>query len=331
MTTSRIGRGALVTLGAAASMAWAAGAANACEPAPKPHTPTTHDHHGTDTGYKTTSPKQHSDTACKVDDNDVQWAPVGADGKALSAFHSADKFQAIPTGQEPVYGIEVKLAGATADCTGSIPVSLASYGTHGKTWDESGGVQTFVDYATTTLSTTPHDASSHVLKVKLPGAPGQPCFGQIDLYFGTTIYDGKAGAGHGPLPDHDAGVSAPKSSELISAWNGADAGGCAVVPPTSPPPSHTTTPPSTPPTTSPTTHPAPPVTSKTTAPPTPTSSTGTTPSTPPTTTSTPGTPTLAHTGANVGELSLVALAFFGAGGTTLFASRKAKLAGARKH
>jgi hypothetical protein len=323
MTTSRIGRGAIVTLGAAASLAWAAGAANACETPPKNPTPPTQDHHRGDK----TPPKTTPNTVCTVDQGDVEWAPVGADGKATGPFKPASSFTRIED-KEPVYGIQVELTKKADNCTGSVPVSLASYDTHGKTWEGSGGVQTFVDYDTTTLSNTPQDASSHVLKVKVPGTPGGPCFGQIDLYFGSTIYDGGTAKGHGPLPNHDGGVSAPKSSELIAAWNGSDAGGCAVTPPVTPP---TTTPPTTPPTTSPTTHPSTPVTSTTTAPPKPSSSTSTTPSTPATTTSSPGTPTLAHTGANVGEVSLVALAFFGAGGTVMFASRKAKTVGARKH
>lgn len=321
MTTSRIGRGAIVTLGAAASLAWAAGAANACETPPKNPTPPTQDHHGTKTPPKTTP-----NTVCDVDRNDVEWAPVGADGKATGAFQPASSFHRM--GEEPVYGIQVQLTEKAKNCTGSIAVSLASYDTHGATWETSGGKQTFVDYDTTTLSNTPQDASSHVLKVKLPtSSAAATCFGQIDLYFGKTVYDGKPG--DGALPDYNGKVAVPGYPELIAAWNGTDAGGCAVTPPTTSPSTPVTTP-TTPPT-SPSTHPSTPVTSTTTAPPKPSSSTGTTPSTPATTTSSPGTPTLAHTGANVGEVSLVALAFFGAGGTAMFASRKAKTAGAHRH
>jgi hypothetical protein len=329
MTSSRIGRGAIVTLGAAASMAWAAGAANACDNTPtKPTTPNTHDHHSHDKKPAKTTPA----TVCAVDNSDVQYAELGPDGKSVvGGWHNAvtDTFKG--NSPEPIYGYKVQLnPDVAANCTGTVDVSLASYDTGGPTWDSSRGVQHFVDSNHVQLSKASPTSASQTITVKLPGTPGsKSCYGQIDLYFGTTVYDGGSGAGHGPLPDHDHGVIAPNQKDLITAWNGDDAGGCAVV--TQPPPPVTTptkTPPTTPPTTSPTTHPSTPVTSTPPAAPKPSTST---PATPPTTTSSPGTPTLAHTGANVGEVSLVALAFFGAGGTAMFASRKAKTAGARKH
>lgn len=306
MTSSRIGRGAIVTLGAAASMAWAAGAANACDATQpnNPTPPTTTDHTQT-----TPTPK----TVCTVENSDVEYAALGANGAVTGGWHKATPFQR--TSAEPVYGYEVRLNPDLGEnCTGSVEVSLASYDTAGATWETSGGVQTFVDATHVKLSTESKTSTSQKLTVKLPGKPGAAtCFGQIDLYFGTKVYDGGTGADHGPLPNHDGGVSSPSQSGLITAWNGSDAGGCAVAVTTPPPSTTTTAPPTTPPTTSPTTPAAAP---KTTA------------STPPTTS--PDTPTLAHTGANVGEVSLVALAFFGAGGTAMFASRKAKAA-AGKH
>ncbi|WP_194894569.1 hypothetical protein [Catenulispora pinisilvae] len=317
MTTSRIGRGALVTLGAAASMAWAAGAANAC--VETPHPPST---------PKPPAPTNHKpDHLCKVSDDDVQYAVSDQAGNAVGGWHSTKGFYRTP--DEPTYGYVVQLnPGRVAEgCTGSVPISLASYDTDAENWEDT-GLQTFVDFATTTLSTASKTSTTAHLTVKLPGAAGGKCYGQIDLYPGSDKYDGhdKQHA----LPDHSHDVWTPPTP--FTAWNGSDtAGTCG--PSTggssTPPPTTGTT--TTPPTTPPTTHPSTPVSSAPPAAPKPSSSTGTsTPSTPATTTS-PGTPTLAHTGANVGEVSLVALAFFGAGGTAMFASRKAKLAGARKH
>ena len=318
MTTSRIGRGALVTLGAAASMAWAAGAANACDNTP--HQPS---------NPKPPAPTNHNpDHLCKVSDDDVQYAVSDQSGGAVGAWHSTHGFYR--TQDEPTYGYVVRLnPGRVAEgCTGTVPISLASYDADAAKWEDQTTPQTFVDFATTTLSTASKTSTTAHLTVKLPGGTAPSCFGQIDLYPGSVKYDGTHGNG---VPDYKGGVHTPIG--VWTAWNGSDAAGDCAAPSTggstTPPPSTGTT--TTPPTTPPTTHPSTPVSSAPPAPPKPSSSTGTsTPSTPATTTS-PGTPTLAHTGANVGEVSLVALAFFGAGGTAMFASRKAKLAGARKH
>ncbi|MEY9864017.1 hypothetical protein ABH935_009671 [Catenulispora sp. GAS73] len=323
MTSSRIGRGAIVTLGAAASMAWAAGAANACDNTPpKPTTPNTHDHHSHDKKPGNATPA----TVCAVSDDDVQYAPATPDGKSIIGQWqnaSGPHHQYTALTDEPQFGIKVRLNPdlVSSSCQGSIDVSLASYTAEHGTWETS-GTQTFVDHSQTIPSLSPAHPEE-LLKVKLPNTPGGPCFGQIDLYFGTTVYDGV----HGALPHYP---DSPTPERLITAWNGPDAGGCVVPPPvttttTTTPPKTTTTPPA-----SPSTHPSTPVSSTPPAAPKPPTSTSTTPTTP-ATTPTPGTPTLAHTGANVGEVSLVALAFFGAGGTAMFASRKAKAADARKH
>lgn len=321
MTSSRIGRGAIVTLGAAASMAWAAGAANACDNTPQPPKPTNPHTHGHKAD--THKPDAKPDTVCTVHDSDVQYGELAKDGTIVGGWHNAVKDKWHGNNPEPTYGYQVRLNPETVDanCAGTVDVSLASYATAGPTWDSSGGAQTFVDYAHVQLSTQSKTSTTQTLTVKVPGtpAPGSTkCFGQIDLYFGTVIYDGGSGPNHGALPNHDSKPQINTPTGLITAWNGADVGGCTVTPPVTTP---STTPPTTPPTTAPTTHPSTPTTPK---------STTSTPTTPATTT-TPGTPTLAHTGSNAGELSLVALAFFGAGGTAMFASRKAKAAGARKH
>ena len=171
--------------------------------------------------------------------------------------------------------------------------------------------------------------------MKLPGSKTADCYGQLDLYFGSKIYDGGAGDNHGPLPNFDKGDVSPPSGDLIGAWNGGTAV-CDTTPPTTTPPtttpsSHPSSHPSSPPASAPSTPSSPPTTTAVK----PTSSAPTTPapSTPGTTApsstpSSPSTPTLAHTGSNAGAISLVALAFFGAGGTAMMAARKAA---ARKH
>ncbi|MBS2539674.1 hypothetical protein KGQ20_43725, partial [Catenulispora sp. NF23] len=265
MTTSRIGRGALVTLGAAASMAWAAGAANAC--IETPHPPST---------PKPPAPTNHNpDHVCKVSDNDVQYAVSGQNGNAVGAWHSTHGFYR--TQAEPTYGYVVQLnPGRVAEgCTGSVDVSLASYDADHAKWEDT-GLQTFVDFSTTTLSTASKTSTTAHLTVKLPGGTAPTCFGQIDLYPGSIKYDGTNGHG---LPNHKDGVDTPPG--VWTAWNDSDATGDCAAPSTggstTPPPSTgtTTTPPSTPPTTTPTTHPSTPVSSTPPAAPKPSSSTGT--------------------------------------------------------
>jgi hypothetical protein len=79
-----------------------------------------------------------------------------------------------------------------SDCS-SITISLASYETQGATWPTS-GTQTFIDHDVITL--TP-DQKVATLTVDAPR-----CFGQIDLYFGSVIYDGGQGPLHGPAPHY---------------------------------------------------------------------------------------------------------------------------------
>lgn len=86
----------------------------------------------------------------------------------------------------------------------SCVVSLNSYETEGSTWATSGN-QTFIDHAQVTL--TSHNPSAK-LKVKAP-----KCFGQTDLYLGSTKYDGV----DGPLPHYPQPIV---PTNLIAAWNG---------------------------------------------------------------------------------------------------------------
>ena len=312
------GLGAVATFaGVAASLGWAGVA------------------HADDTGAAFGT--DHEKTACQIDRNDIQFAPADAKGQAAGGWLTADHFQRLQN--EPEHGIVVRIAkdgGKPADPGCTRTISLASYTAGGATWETS-ALQGFVGVAHVTLD---KDHTSGVLTVPLPtGGDGKPCFGQLDLYFGDTVYDGKAGAGHGPLP-HYPDSTTPPPKNLIAAWNGGtDKCAPPVTPPSSPPSSSHPTPPSTPPTSAPSTPPtsapstpstppstpaAPPATTPTT---TPTVAASTTP--PPATSSSPGTPTLAHTGSDAGVISLIALAFFGAGGTAVMASRKA--AAARRH
>jgi hypothetical protein len=97
--------------------------------------------------------------------------------------------------------------------------SLASYETDGPTWPTSGD-QRFLGHDTITLSAANRIATLSV--------PGPKCFGQVDLYHGTKVYDGGTGEGHGPVPRHPD----VKIPELISASGGG--AGCAPEPPALP-------------------------------------------------------------------------------------------------
>jgi LPXTG-motif cell wall-anchored protein len=124
--------------------------------------------------------------------------------------------------------VAVKLKGDIAEGC-SYDVSLASYRTEGPDW-KSSGAQAFLAYDTGTL--TPERT-----QITLDVSSGAPfCFGQIDLYNGSTKYDGTGGA----LP-HYPDSATPFG--LISAWNGGAP--CATPTPTgtgSPTPTGTGTP-----------------------------------------------------------------------------------------
>ncbi|WP_329224843.1 MULTISPECIES: hypothetical protein [unclassified Streptomyces] len=97
---------------------------------------------------------------------------------------------------------------------GACTVSLASYRAHGSTWATS-GLQILTDFATATVA----DGGTGTLTIAVPDAG---CFAQIDLYHGSTRYDGGTGTGHGPAPD---GPNKPViGDKLIAAWNGPTGG-----------------------------------------------------------------------------------------------------------
>lgn len=103
--------------------------------------------------------------------------------------------------------VQVKVDGASKGC--SYQVSLASYSTQGPTWASS-GTQTFLGWATTTLTSAKPQATLDI-SAHLP-----QCYGQIDLYSGSAKHDGVSA----PLPHYPTAVY---NGDLISAWNGGKA------------------------------------------------------------------------------------------------------------
>lgn len=215
--------------------------------------------------------------------------------------------------------INLDVMGSGGSCT----VSLASYQAHGPTFATS-GLQVLTGFATVTV----RRGATESLTIAVPDAG---CFAQIDLYKGSTRFDGGTGTGHGPAPEGPDG--AVIGTKLIAAWNG-PVGGKDCINATPTPTPSATTPTSTPttPGTAPTT---PAVPSTAPAVPTGTPSTPSTPSSPSTSgaavppAATPAaTPTgddthLASTGSdNTGLLAGSAGALLLAGGGVLFALRR---------
>ncbi|MFJ4714540.1 LAETG motif-containing sortase-dependent surface protein [Streptomyces sp. NPDC088785] len=112
--------------------------------------------------------------------------------------------------------LQVKGDGST--CT----VSLASYLAHGPDF-KSSGVQQLLDHASVSVQA----GQTAALSIAVPDAV---CFAQLDLYRGTTVFDGKEGEGHGPVPAAGKPVI---GSALIASWNGPSEGGtdCIANPP----------------------------------------------------------------------------------------------------
>ncbi|MDX3072105.1 LPXTG cell wall anchor domain-containing protein [Streptomyces sp. NPDC088354] len=133
--------------------------------------------------------------------------------------------------------VKVRVADGSSSCT----VSLASYRTHGATFETS-GKQVFHDWDTVSITN-----GTDTLDVAVPDVT---CFAQVDLYYGNKKYDGVMNANdgyeHGPLPEGpDHAVIGDKK---IAWWNGGtkDCSEQTVpsTPPSSAPP--TTAPPTTP-------------------------------------------------------------------------------------
>lgn len=200
------------------------------------------------------------------------------DGNTFTDSVRVDDQNLKPTEDGKVH-IEVRAAGDAATCT----ASLASYRTHGATFNTS-GLQVFHDFDSVTVKQGETDS----LDISVPDAG---CFAQIDLYRGKVKFDGNLGAQdgfeHGDVPK---GPDRPViKDKLIASWNGGTKD-CTAQPPSTP----ATTPPasapaSTPPASAPATPatPAspsasvstPPATGESSTPPAPTPNGGT--STPP--------------------------------------------------
>jgi len=103
--------------------------------------------------------------------------------------------------------VKVVLTNDAAKQNKTCIVSLNSYETDGPTWETS-GTQKFIEHDQVIL--TGHEQET--LKVKAP-----KCFGQTDLYLGSTKYDGE----DGPLP-HFKNPTVVVPTNLIKYWNGGE-------------------------------------------------------------------------------------------------------------
>ncbi|WP_327286961.1 hypothetical protein [Streptomyces sp. NBC_01198] len=117
--------------------------------------------------------------------------------------------------------ISIGVKGSGGACT----VSLAAYLAHGADFASS-GQQVLTDFATVSLAKREHGTLTIT-------APIAGCFAQIDLYKGSTEYDGGTGAGHGPAPKGPDG--AVIGGNLLASWNGPVGGKDCVDQPTTPP------------------------------------------------------------------------------------------------
>ncbi|GAA2959305.1 LAETG motif-containing sortase-dependent surface protein [Streptomyces enissocaesilis] len=131
------------------------------------------------------------------------------DGQAWNASVRVDDLTLKPSDDGKVH-VKVRAAADAASCT----ASLASYRTHGATWQTS-GEQVFHDFDTVNVK----GGAVDTLDIAVPDVG---CFAQVDLYRGSVKYDGRTDANdgfeHGDLP---VGPSRPViKDQLIAAWNG---------------------------------------------------------------------------------------------------------------
>ncbi|MFF5565299.1 LAETG motif-containing sortase-dependent surface protein [Streptomyces sp. NPDC012623] len=116
----------------------------------------------------------------------------------------------LKAGDDGKVHVKVRTSSDAAKCT----VSLASYRTHGATWNTS-GEQVFHDFDSVEIKHGGQDT----LDVAFPDVG---CYAQVDLYRGKVKYDGLKDANdgfeHGDLP-----IGPSRSvikDQLIAAWNG---------------------------------------------------------------------------------------------------------------
>jgi len=131
------------------------------------------------------------------------------DGSSFFDSVKVDDQNLKPTEDGKIH-VKVRTAGDADSCT----ASLASYLTHGATFNTS-GEQIFVDFDTVTVK----PGQTESLDIAVPDAG---CFAQVDLYRGAVKFDGeldaKDGFVHGEVP---IGPERPVIKEkLIAGWNG---------------------------------------------------------------------------------------------------------------
>ncbi|MET9254576.1 LAETG motif-containing sortase-dependent surface protein [Streptomyces sp. NPDC003717] len=131
------------------------------------------------------------------------------DGTAWAAAVKVDDLSLKPAADGKVH-LQVRPAAGGASCT----VSIASYRTHGASWNTS-GLQVFHDFDTASVKSGGTDS----LDISVPDAG---CFAQVDLYRGRVKYDGlldaEDGFDHGELPEGPG--RAVIKEKNISWWNG---------------------------------------------------------------------------------------------------------------
>lgn len=156
---------------------------------------------GTPAGYKPGNggPTKTSTDKCEFSVNGTDW----------KASVEVDEVNLKPADDGKVH-VKVRTASDSASCT----ASLASYRTHGSTWQTS-GKQVFHDWDTVTVKAGQTDT----LDVAFPDVS---CYAQIDLYYGNTKYDGDYNANdgytHGDLPEGPN--HAVIGDKKIAWWNG---------------------------------------------------------------------------------------------------------------
>ncbi|MEU4097252.1 hypothetical protein [Streptomyces sp. NPDC026673] len=152
------------------------------------------------------------------------------DGTAWYSSVKVDDVNLKP-GEDGKVHVKVRVADGSSSCT----VSLATYRTHGPTFQTS-GKQVFHDWDTVKI-----DRGTDTLDVAVPDVT---CFAQVDLYYGNTKYDGVLDANdgyeHGDLPEGPN--HAVIGDKKIAWWNGGTKDCTTQTVPTTPATSTPTTP-----------------------------------------------------------------------------------------
>jgi hypothetical protein len=256
-----------------------------------------------DGGHQSTYQPQHkgpgkpsSNDNCAFTVGGQPWSP----GQGLASIKPSDDGR-----------ISIGVSGHGGKCT----VSLAAYLAHGPDFASS-GQQVLLGFSTVTVKKHKHGTLT-------VSAPDAGCFAQIDLYKGSTEYDGGTGKGHGPAPaGPNGGVI---GADLLASWNGpADGKDCADTTPSTPPTSPSS------PTDSPSASPSDSATSSPSTSATDTTVSGGTGSTTSPATGDTGTPSpspsgsLAHTGGggNTGLIATLAVVLVALGGAVTFMLRR---------